>query len=859
MLLFGSANTTAGSTFGQGVYVSTNGGLNWYGTDLMPNEPAATSDPAPAIDKNGVFIFTSLNIVSTVFMYGQYSTNYGVNWSTPYTIYGSSSDKNLSCSDDVPSSPYYGRSYTVWTIWSGSYPIGISYTTNSGVSWSTAVPINSPSTMSQGADVVVGPAGVVYATWSRQSGVSLGCGFAKSTNGGVNWIVNEAAFSSGGMRSSSFNGWGVRVNDFPRIAVDKTGGPRNGWIYIVDCEKNLAPAGSDEDILLHRSTDGGTTWSSGIRVNQDALNNGKVQFFPCVVVDPTGGVNVLYYDNRNYPSVGDSCETYLSRSLDGGTTWTDTKVSDHRWKPAIEPGTSGGYMGDYIGMAAANGKLWPFWFDNKSGSFQAWTCSIDFGPAIAHTPLGNSEQTTGTRQVNCTITPAGSGINPSKTKLFYGKGAIYTDSLIMTNTSGTNWSSTITLSGPGTYKYYITTTDSLSRTATAPAGAPGTFYSFIASTDTVHPVITHTQFGPTPKSYWPVTVTANVTDNIGVDSVWVLWYKNTPTTIKEFKLLPAGSDNYSAAFNSINSDVNIGDVIYYKIMADDISSNHNVTTLPTSGYFSFGIVNLRLCEGFSNTTFPPANWTVVGAGATYWSYNAVSSYGIGTGSARFNFYNASSGTVASLVSLQFDPSVQGDSLRIDLAHAFYNASSIDTLAIETSTNGGTTFTPLWTLWSNTNFTDPHSLSTISQLSIFTPTPSQWKTVKYGLPTGTNMVRFRASSGYGNDMFMDSICQVSGPVGIGNNTTIPLVYSLSQNYPNPFNPVTQIKYGIPKQGLVTMKIYDVLGREVTKLVNEVKTPGNYIVEFDGSKLASGVYFYRLESNEFVDVKKMMLIK
>lgn len=400
-LLYGSSNSTAGSTYSQGVYVSTNGGLNWYGTDIMPNCPLGASDPAPAIDKNGTFVFTTLNTaVTNNAMIGQYSTNYGVNWSSPFTIPGGGpSDKNMTATDDVPSSPFYGRTYTVWTRWSGSYPIAVSYTTNSGVSWSTAAVINSPSVLSQGADIVVGPGGVVYVTWSKQSTVSTGCGFAKSTDGGVTWTVNETAFSVTGMRSNSFNGWGVRVNDFPRIAVDKSGGPNNGRIYIVDCEKNSPPAGSDPDVVLHRSTDGGATWMTRVRVNQDASNNGKVQFFPAVCVDGSGGVNVIYYDNRNYPSVGDSCETFVSRSIDGGATFTDIVVSDHRWKPASEPGLAP-YMGDYIGITAGNGKIWPFWFDNKTGSMQAWTAPIDLGPSIAHTPLTNTELTSGTRAVN---------------------------------------------------------------------------------------------------------------------------------------------------------------------------------------------------------------------------------------------------------------------------------------------------------------------------------------------------------------------------------------------------------------------------------------------------------------------------
>ncbi len=85
------------------------------------------------------------------------------------------------------------------------------------------------------------------------------------------------------------------------------------------------------------------------------------------------------------------------------------------------------------------------------------------------------------------------------------------------------------------------------------------------------------------------------------------------------------------------------------------------------------------------------------------------------------------------------------------------------------------------------------------------------------------------------------------------------YSLSQNYPNPFNPSTVINYSIPKSGLVTIKIYDVLGREVTTLVNEQKSAGNYFVQFSGSHLSSGIYFYRLTAGSFTQTKKLVLLK
>ena len=89
--------------------------------------------------------------------------------------------------------------------------------------------------------------------------------------------------------------------------------------------------------------------------------------------------------------------------------------------------------------------------------------------------------------------------------------------------------------------------------------------------------------------------------------------------------------------------------------------------------------------------------------------------------------------------------------------------------------------------------------------------------------------------------------------------VPEEYALMQNYPNPFNPSTTIKYQLPKSGIVTLKVYDILGREVTTLVDGFKTEGRYEVNFNASSLASGVYFYRLMVNDFITVKKMLMIK
>jgi hypothetical protein len=88
---------------------------------------------------------------------------------------------------------------------------------------------------------------------------------------------------------------------------------------------------------------------------------------------------------------------------------------------------------------------------------------------------------------------------------------------------------------------------------------------------------------------------------------------------------------------------------------------------------------------------------------------------------------------------------------------------------------------------------------------------------------------------------------------------PTHYKLYQNYPNPFNPLTTIRFSIPASGNVTLKIYDILGREVKRLLSEFKSTGTYDVSFNGDGLASGVYFYQLKAGSFIQTKKMILLR
>jgi len=112
---------------------------------------------------------------------------------------------------------------------------------------------------------------------------------------------------------------------------------------------------------------------------------------------------------------------------------------------------------------------------------------------------------------------------------------------------------------------------------------------------------------------------------------------------------------------------------------------------------------------------------------------------------------------------------------------------------------------------------------------------------------------------GNYLFLNT----SDPVFVNSEETLPEGFVLYQNYPNPFNPSTNIGFRIYDFGFVSLKVYDVLGNEIATLVNEYKPAGSYEVEFNASsyirRLVSGIYFYQLRAGNFVQTKKMLMIK
>jgi PKD repeat protein len=166
-----------------------------------------------------------------------------------------------------------------------------------------------------------------------------------------------------------------------------------------------------------------------------------------------------------------------------------------------------------------------------------------------------------------------------------------------------------------------------------------------------------------------------------------------------------------------------------------------------------------------------------------------------------------------------------------------------------------------------NFFEQSSYNPTSWLWSFpgsnTPTSTQQNPANIIYPTvGVYNVTLVASNSFGSDTLIRSeYLIVTNPQGITNTGEIPGKFLLYQNYPNPFNPLTKISFDIPVEthSNASLRVFDILGREVAILINEQLKPGSYEVEFDGSNLASGTYFYKMVSDNFTEVKKMMLLK
>ena len=276
-------------------------------------------------------------------------------------------------------------------------------------------------------------------------------------------------------------------------------------------------------------------------------------------------------------------------------------------------------------------------------------------------------------------------------------------------------------------------------------------------------------------------------------------------------------------------------------------------------------------ESFEDTQFPPAGWTELNpVGGTGWERITAGTLvpgwleetasvppGGGNAVAYATYFN---GGVTSNDMWLITPRIENISLEDSLVFWLKNGPATkysDKLDIVVSTT-----------------VNNNSLAFVYKIDyIIFPTNSDsaWKRKAYklgdvsGLTNGDNIyIAFREhvvdNQIAGSVLSIDLVRLGNKVIGVENeNNNLPVEYSLEQNYPNPFNPATKITYSVAASGFVSLKVYDIVGRETAVLVDEHKPAGTYSLKFDASKLSSGMYFYRLIAGGFIETRKMILLK
>ncbi len=639
----------------------------------------------------------------------------------------------------------------------------------------------------------------------------------------------------------------------------------------------------------------------------------------------------------------------------------------------------------------------------------------DYMATITHTPLTDSEESASGYDVVAIITAGADPLDPNRMWVVYGVSAL-TDSILMAPTANANeYMATIPDLGNNIdIEYYISVIDSGDNVSSDPTDAPTSYHSFHVGPDTENPVIAHTALTDQALATWPATVTAMVTDNMGVDTVICYYQVNGTDNLSTFPLLNTSGDTYEADFPISASSLSVGDSVHYYIYAQDISTNQNTSREPASGFISFEIIDskgsvliidddpsgkqdsdpkgtvIRSKDSYGksadniktwlddlgytteevtvavalNKDFTSYDLIISSSGANTspvsdsnyrdklenWvadgshkllveggevGYDAISSPGYPSfasnvlhattwksdNSGNLQMVSGQSShpivttpnTLPSSMGVSYSAYGDQDAVTPDAnsyivyepanqngnagvlvydndsdetsAQIVYFAHNLDANTSSTeaknlleNTVAYLLATPKGAISGSVDLTDTEDDSDVSvylsgDATDTTLTDASGYYEFTGLTDGVYTVRVH-KDGYTTADSVHSGLTVNQDTVANNNYSLepivsditdkygnglPTEYALQQNYPNPFNPTTTIRYQIPKSGHVTLNVYNALGQKVAELLNRTQQAGFYSVQIDARQFASGVYFYKLVSGKFLQMRKMLLLK
>ncbi len=635
--------------------------------------------------------------------------------------------------------------------------------------------------------------------------------------------------------------------------------------------RSLAISQSNPDYIyaatsssIRRTTNGGVSWTN---INAGLPTSASITYITISDIDPEKiWVTFSGFSNGNK----------VFTSTTGGDTWTNISGS----LPNIpvncivhqSNSNDGIYIGTDLGIYYKNNNSndWELFSNNlpnvivreleihyASGLIRAatygrglWESPLALhGALIAHTPFEDTEDITGPYEIVAQINQGSSPLVLDSLKAYYS-----------TNNSFANYSPFSPTAIPDEYvafipsqgsdifiNYYISVNDSAGIKMTSPINAPTMYYSFFVGPDTIPPTIIHNPLTSANLIDLPLMIEAKVIDNIGINRVWVEYTKNNLPQMS-FDLSAGDSSTFSNYFPFDSTDISIGDTIVYRIIAQDSSSNMN---LEATGYFLFVLEHILTYTSNPNLFIPTNNTTGISDTLVVSGYNNIRIIDLDL------FFKASHPNFGDFIIKLISP----DNSEIIL---------IDRPGYPGLTFGNQGNNPDIIL-------DDEALESIEDVTFgnsdnvigtFIPFPDSLKTFngqgingRWIIQVTDNFPPFAGTfTEWGLKFSVDQITSIV----IKNNSEIPEKFALYQNFPNPFNPFTTIRYNLPASTKVKISIFSVLGQEVKTLVNSYQTRGSKSViwngiDKNGRAASTGVYFYRIQSEQFNDTKKLLLIK
>jgi hypothetical protein len=622
------------------------------------------------------------------------------------------------------------------------------------------------------------------------------------------------------------------------------------------------------DVVYHEYGHGITDLQYRPFAPNGAMHEGFSDYVACTIIDDPlvghgfygPGTHLRNLDNDNrYPDDWTG-EPHNDGQIIGGALWHSREIlsdypmgyADSLWHFARElvPSNFEEYFWAYLTVDDDDGNL-------NNGTPNAGTIFYTFGDLhgigpgstviITADSLCDTEDSLNAYEVNAEIISAFPPYQDSVI-LYYDVGSGWIQ-VTMTFNSGV-WTGEIPPQSYGTYvNYYISAVDEGGFRGYAPPGAPAEYFTFYVGPDIIPPTVTFIEgppntvnlFGP----YGPFVISAWDVNGVDPAGCYLHYYVNSGNE-DETMMSPTGiAGEFELSSLDLGYRLNSGDTVHYYFTVLDDAGSPNIARYPENGSLELLMAESEVFEGFEE--FGIDNWNVEGAWTIFnQGHNGGHSLIFGPG------YPDNANDLA-YMDYSYDLSPY-EGAYITLYHKNVIDDG-DTCFVLISNDGGSSWTRVGHIegFSGSSFVyDEYDIS--DALSIF----------KHDYRVGFRFVSDPDGNSIG--VMLDDIGWLVGQMtGIEDSESeLPDRLTLNQNYPNPFNPQTKISFALPQKSMVSIDIYDLLGRKITRILDDELGAGQHIITWDGrdssgSPVSSGIYFYRLVTDYGTRQAKMTLLK